>query len=203
MPTLEDVRHERFCQLIATSTKTKMSQGRCYEQAGFRTDARSADACAARLLTRANVKARIAELIEPTVKKTRTTVDTLTEQFDRVFDGALAAEQFGAAGNAAGLKAKLLGFMKEQITVTHRDGEASEGEMLSVIAAELGPMFSLMVGWGLDHDGVMPPVDEIARETLLHIPLPAALEHLDQLRSAMLRAGNDGATVIEGTLNPG
>jgi hypothetical protein len=37
-----------------------------------------------------------------------------SEQLDRVFDGALNAEQFGAAGNAAGLKARLLGFMREK-----------------------------------------------------------------------------------------
>jgi hypothetical protein len=40
-----------------------------------------------------------------------------SEQLDRVFDGALNAEQFGAAGNAAGLKARLLGFMREKIEI--------------------------------------------------------------------------------------
>jgi hypothetical protein len=117
MTTLRNVKHERFAQNIATSTKTKWSNGRCYSEAGFKTDNRSADACAARLLTNANVSARIKELLAPAVQKTRTTVDTLAEQFDRVFDGALEAEQFGAAGNAAGLKAKLLGFMREKIEI--------------------------------------------------------------------------------------
>jgi hypothetical protein len=41
----------------------------------------------------------------------------LAEQFDRVFDGAVSAEQYGAASNAAGLKAKLLGFMRTQIEI--------------------------------------------------------------------------------------
>lgn len=41
----------------------------------------------------------------------------MAEQFDRVFDGAVSAEQYGAASNAAGLKAKLLGFMRTQIEI--------------------------------------------------------------------------------------
>jgi hypothetical protein len=117
MPMLHNPKHERFAQNIATAAKTKWSNGRCYSEAGFKTDNRSADACAARLLTNANVSARIEELLAPTVRKTRTTVDTLAEQFDRVFSGALDAEQFGAAGNAAGLKARLLGFMRERIEI--------------------------------------------------------------------------------------
>ena len=109
MPALQNVRHERFAQNIATSTKTKWSNGRCYSEAGFKTDNRSADACAARLLTNANVSTRIEELLAPTVHKTRTTVDTLAAQLDAVFDGASDDRQWGAAGSAAALKAKLLG----------------------------------------------------------------------------------------------
>jgi hypothetical protein len=115
MGVLRNVKHERFAQNIATSARTKWSNGRCYSEAGFKTDDRSADACAARLLTKANVSARIEELLTPTVRKTRATIDSLSQQFDQVFEGAVAAEQFGAAGNAAGLKAKLLGFMREKI----------------------------------------------------------------------------------------
>jgi hypothetical protein len=114
---LKNVRYEKFCQNIATSPKTGWPQGRCYIEAGFKTADRSADACAARLLTRANVQARIAELVEPTVRKTRATVDSLASQFDQVFDGALASAQFGAAGAAAAAKSKLLGFMREKIEV--------------------------------------------------------------------------------------
>ncbi|EHR03234.1 hypothetical protein [Bradyrhizobium sp. WSM471] len=117
MPVLRNHRHERFAQNIVTSAKTKWSNGRCYSEAGFRTDDRSADACAARLLTKANVMQRIEELLAPSVKRTRTTVDVLAEQFDAVFNGAINAEQFGAAGSAAGLKAKLLGFMREKIEI--------------------------------------------------------------------------------------
>ena len=117
MPALKNVRYEKFCQHIATSPKTGWPQGRCYVEAGFKTADRSADACAARLLTRANVQSRIAELVEPTVRKTRATVDTLAAQLDAVFDGATGDRQWGAAGSAAALKAKLLGFMRERLEV--------------------------------------------------------------------------------------
>ena len=119
MPTLQNVRYERFAQNIATSTRTKWSNGRCYSEAGFKTDDRSADACAARLLTRANIQARIAELVEPTARRTRATIDTLSAQLDEVFTGATGDRQWGAAGSAAALKAKLLGFMRERLEVGH------------------------------------------------------------------------------------
>ena len=117
MPPLKNPRRELFCQRIATSPKNGLSQGQCYEASGFKTNGRSADACAARLLTEANVQNRISELLEPAVRKTRATVDTLAAQFDAVFDGAMGSAQFGPAGNAAGLKAKLLGFMRERLEV--------------------------------------------------------------------------------------
>ena len=150
MPTLRNLKHEQFCQNIATSPKTGWPQGRCYVEAGFKTADRSADACAARLLTRANIQTRITELVEPTVRKTRTTVDTLAEQFDRVFSGALDAEQFGAAGNAAGLKARLLGFMRTQIEVGSPgsfDGCSTTEEVVAALLADQTPAEALA---GLD-----------------------------------------------------
>jgi hypothetical protein len=129
MPALRNVKHEMFAQHISTSPKTGWSQGRCYTEAGFKTEDRSADACAARLLTNANIQARIAELVEPTVRKTRATVDTLASQFDEVFAGAMMQAQFGAAGAAAAAKAKLLGFMRERIEV----GAAGEFDQCETI----------------------------------------------------------------------
>src|SRR5262245_37625971 len=117
MPALRNTRHESFAQHIVARPRTGKNNTECYQAAGYRTEGNAAEVGASRLLSSVKLQQRIAELIEPTVKKTRTTVDTLTEQFDRVFDGALAAEQFGAAGNAAGLKAKLLGFMREKIEI--------------------------------------------------------------------------------------
>jgi hypothetical protein len=118
MPALKNVRNELFCQLIVKSPKSGWPQGRCYVEAGYRTNGRSADACAARMLTRANIRTRIDELLQPTIKKTRATIDDLAEQLDEVFAGARTDRQWNAAASASGLKAKLLGFLREKIEVS-------------------------------------------------------------------------------------
>lgn len=118
MAALKNIRYETFCQHIAMSPKTGWPQGRCYTEAGYKATSRAADSCAARMLTRDNIQRRIAELVEPAVRKTRTTVDTLAAQLDAVFDGATGDRQWGAAGSAAAIKAKLLGFMKDKLEVS-------------------------------------------------------------------------------------
>lgn len=117
MAQLRNQRHENFCHQIIEAARFGRTQGQAYSRAGFKADGASAEANASRLLTNANIRARLAELGQPTVRRTRATVDTLSEQFDRVFDGAIASEQFGAAGNAASFKAKLLGFMRDKLEV--------------------------------------------------------------------------------------
>lgn len=167
MPMLHNPKHELFAQYVATSPKTGWSQGRCYTEAGFKTEDRSADACAARLLTNANVQARIAELVEPTVKKTRATVDTLAEQLDRVFDGALTAEQFGAAGNTAGPKAKLLGFMRERI--------------------EVG---------GVGEFDACQSIKDLVETLLAQEPAAEVLASIDMLRAEIERQASDHAEIV-------
>ena len=51
------------------------------------------------------------------MRKVKAKVDSLAQQFDALFDGAMGSAQFGAAGSAAAAKAKLLGFMRDQIEV--------------------------------------------------------------------------------------
>ncbi|MEH2547142.1 hypothetical protein V1283_003787 [Bradyrhizobium sp. AZCC 2262] len=117
MPALTNQKHENFAQLTVRGATQGLSQAQIYQMAGYAAEGHAAAMAASRLMKKDEVRARIAELTAPAERKTRTTVDTLTEQFDRVFDGAVAAEQFGAASNAAGLKARLLGFMRERIEI--------------------------------------------------------------------------------------
>jgi hypothetical protein len=167
MPALKNVKHELFAQRIATSPKTGLSQGQCYEAAGFKTNGRSADACAARLLTVANVQARIAELIEPTVRKTRATVDSLATQFDAVFDGAMGSAQFGAAGSAAAAKAKLLGFMREKIEV----GSPGEFAAMNTVEQVVDAMLLLFDDPREALDGMRKLV-EMAEERVANMATP-------------------------------
>ena len=117
MPTLKNLKHEAFCQHLITGTKHGLSQGTAYTKAGYNATPAAADVAACRLLKNAKINARIAELTAPTVRKTRATVDTLADQFDAVFNGAMGSEQFGAAGSAAAMKSKLLGFMRDKIEI--------------------------------------------------------------------------------------
>jgi hypothetical protein len=117
MGQLRNQRHENFCHQIIEAARFGRTQGQAYSRAGFKADGHAAEVAASRLMKNADIRARLAELSQPAVRKTRATVETLSEQFDRVFDGAIASEQFGAAGNAASFKAKMLGFMRERLEV--------------------------------------------------------------------------------------
>ncbi|MGM4870677.1 terminase small subunit [Bradyrhizobium sp. 956_D2_N1_5] len=115
MAPLRNQRHENFCHQIIEAARFGRTQGQAYSRAGFKADGASAEANASRLLTDANIQARIAELGRPTARRTRATVDTLAAQLDEVFAGASGDKQWGAAGSATALKAKLLGFMRDKL----------------------------------------------------------------------------------------
>jgi hypothetical protein len=163
------LRHEAFAQLIAQAPKRGMSNAQCYREAGYRVvPGPACDVAASRLLSSDKVKARIDELIAPTVKKTRTTVDTLAEQLDQVFAGATGDRQWGAAGSAAALKAKLLGFMREKIEI----GSAGQFDACET-------------------------VQDAVRLLLEQEPAAELLPMIDQLREEIVRAAADRAQVIE------
>ena len=117
MGQLRNQRHEIFANLIVQAPKTGMSNTACYLASGYKAEGNAAEVNASRLLSSAQVQQRIAELTAPVVKKTRTTVDTLAAQLDEVFAGASGDKQWGAAGSAAALKAKLLGFMRDKLEI--------------------------------------------------------------------------------------
>jgi hypothetical protein len=169
MPALRNPRHEQFAQLIVQAPKRGLSNAECYRQAGYRVAAGPAcDVSASRLLSSDKVQARISELVEPTVKKTRATVDTLAEQLDAVFAGASGDRQWGAASNAAGLKAKLLGFMREKIEI----GSAGEFDQCRT-------------------------TEEVIETLLAHHESPAAaLAELDELRSMVEAYAANHATLV-------
>lgn len=77
---LKDVRHQRFCEEFVLGT----AGGKAYENAGFETDGRSAQACASRLLTRANVKAYIKALRDADASKKIATRSERMEALTRI-----------------------------------------------------------------------------------------------------------------------
>src|SRR5258705_5952636 len=117
MPALTNQKHEIFCRKLIEAAKNGRSQRWAYEQAGYNCEPAAADAAASRLLKSVKVQTRLSELSEPAARKTKATVDTLAEQFDAVFEGAMGSAQFGAAGSAAAAKSKLLGVMRERVQI--------------------------------------------------------------------------------------
>jgi hypothetical protein len=92
MPPLDNIKWERFCQNIVHGVAKrgqKNTQGQRYIEAGFNAkdvgkDGGSAEACASRLLKRAKVEARIAELLHEAQQKATTkrayTINEVTER---------------------------------------------------------------------------------------------------------------------------
>jgi hypothetical protein len=147
MPALRSPKHELFAQNIATAPKTGMSIAQAYIASGYAAREHAAESNASRLLKKAEVQARIAELVAPAARKTRATVDTLAQQFDAVFDGAMGSAQFGAAGSAAAAKAKLLGFMRERLEVgspgEYRECQTSE-EAVDALIERAGDVHAVL-----------------------------------------------------------
>jgi hypothetical protein len=115
MAPLKNLKRETFCRKILEGAKHGISQAEAYEQSGYRTSGHASEVAASRLLSTVEVQRRIAELTAPAVRKARTTIDSLAQQFDDVFNAAMSNVQLGAAGAAAAAKAKLLGFMRDRL----------------------------------------------------------------------------------------
>ena len=92
MPPLDNIKWERFCQNIVHGVAKhgqKFTQGRAYLTAGYNAkdvgkDGGSAEACASRLLKRAKVEDRIAELLheaqQRVTQKRRYDIETISER---------------------------------------------------------------------------------------------------------------------------
>ena len=169
MPALTNQKHEIFCRKLIEAAKTGRSQGWAYQQSGYDCTTAAADVAATRLLKSAKVQTRLTELSEPATRKTRTTIDTLAEQFDAVFEGAMGSAQFGAAGSAAAAKSKLLGFMRERVEI---GGPGSFDQCTSV--------------------------EEVTAKMLQDLGDPRdALETLDLMREVLLASIADDAITVE------
>ena len=92
MPALKNVKWERFCQAIVNGVAKqgeKFSQGKAYVSAGFNAKdvgkpGGSAEVCASKLLNRAKIESRIAELLHEAQNKATTkrayAIETISER---------------------------------------------------------------------------------------------------------------------------
>jgi hypothetical protein len=169
MPALRNVRHEAFVQQLVLGSKNGWTQGACYSRAGYRAEGGVAEAAACRLLKDVNVRARLAELAEPAVRRTKVTIEKLMLDLDTALTGATEAKQFGAVNGAVALMGKLSGLLRDKL--------------------EIGPPGSF--------DNCETPSDIVDRLLAEFGGKEDALDALDQFRALILQRASSQPTVIE------
>lgn len=96
MPILLNPKHERFVQELAQGK----SAAEAYRAAGYEARGDSAKVNASRLLTDANVRARLVELQAEAAQRAAITLEGLLDRADRAFALAMRIEEPNAAVNA-------------------------------------------------------------------------------------------------------
>ena len=108
MTQLANARHEAFVQAYIVN-KNNATEAYKATHAKCKSD-KAARACASRLLTIANVAARIAELQEAGAERAVVTLESLISEAADIQRKAIEAGQYSAAVAALTAKAKLAGF---------------------------------------------------------------------------------------------
>jgi phage terminase small subunit len=117
MPMLKNQRRETFCRMIIEAAKRGLPQTWAYEKAGYHADGHSAEVNASRLLNYAEIKARIAELGAPAVRKTRVSIESLLNELETTINDARGDGQHSVVVNALTLSAKLVGLLRDRVEV--------------------------------------------------------------------------------------
>ena len=115
MAKLDNPRHEKFCREYVIDVT---NQAAAAIRAGY--SAKTAAQQASRLLTKANIAARVAELQAEAAERSEVTVDNVIAKLAELRDAAAAAKQFGPAARCEELRGKTLGMFVD----TKRDETA-------------------------------------------------------------------------------
>ena len=117
MPALSNIKHENFCRNLIEGAKLGCSATDAYIKAGYSDKGVGPRVGASRLLTKPNIKARLAELSAPAVRKAKITAESLLNELEETRAGAVSAAQFGAATAAIAAKAKISGIMVDRLEI--------------------------------------------------------------------------------------
>lgn len=141
MAPLKNLKHERFIHLLLEGSKHGWNAAEAYRRV-YGKDGHVAESAASRLLKNVEVRARIAELTAPAVKKTRITVETLLAELDATVQAARQAKQFGAVNGSLALIGKLTGLLRDRLEIGH-PGEfescKTAAEVIDVLLTEQTP----------------------------------------------------------------
>jgi phage terminase small subunit len=105
MPSLKNVRHERFAQEVAQGK----SAVEAYRLAGYRAGDKSAETAGPRLFRNVQIQQRVVELQQKVARRAEITLESLLEEAELQRAAALNAGQYAAANGALKLKAELSG----------------------------------------------------------------------------------------------
>lgn len=114
MPSLKNLRHERFAQGLVGGLSGKAA----YIAAGYGATGNAAEVSAARLLRNAQVVSRVGELRDEAAIRSETTVDDLVEQLDEMRRMAVELENPSAGVTSIMAKARILGLLTDRTEVT-------------------------------------------------------------------------------------
>jgi phage terminase small subunit len=112
---LKNSRHEKFAQELAKGR----AQHDAFMASGFKAKGAAARVNASRLLTDANVAARVGELKDRAAEKAVVTAADIAQQLDEDRDFARTLKQASAAVSASMGKAKVLGLIVDRANVEH------------------------------------------------------------------------------------
>ncbi len=126
MAKLDNPRHERFCREYVIDVS---NQAKAAIRAGY--SEKTAAQLASRLLTKANIIARVAELQAEAAERNEVTVDNVIAELVELRDGAKAAKQFGPAIRAEELRGKTLGMFVD--TKRHETSEMTDEALVEGI----------------------------------------------------------------------
>jgi hypothetical protein len=140
MPTLQNAKQERFCQLRLEGK----SQEEAYRLAGYKPD----PGAASRLSRNVGVKKRMEELHVHALAKVDVTVESIAAELDAAIKFAKACKVPSAMVAAITAKAKLYGLAVDRsvVAVTHNYSSMSEEELKFEIAALLAEARSIKPG---------------------------------------------------------
>jgi phage terminase small subunit len=122
MPSLKNVRHERFAQEVAQGK----SAGEAYRLAGYRAANHSAETAGPRLLKNVQIQQRIVQLQQKVARKAEISLESLLQEAETQRLAALGAKQYAAANGALKLKAELSGHIiqrREDVTPRRSESE--------------------------------------------------------------------------------
>jgi hypothetical protein len=140
MPALKSVKRERFAVYVSQAHQTQWSIARCYTEAGFRAQARSAQSAASRLLRIVAVADRVRELMEPVIQKSRLTLEFLISEIEKTLRDAREDRCHSACIQALALVTKIHEMVRERESVEHQfQGAMDVSEIMTVLLDDVGP----------------------------------------------------------------